>query len=172
MDSMIPNHHPAPDFSLYDLDGNLHSLSGLRGKVVIINFWSCECPHAARADTELMAYLKEWDKQVVLLPVAANANEPTDQLNRIANQRKLPLVLHDTQHQVADVYGAHTTPSLYVIDREGILRYQGAFDDVTFRQRTPTRFYLYDAVEAVLQGKIPYPDQTPSYGCTIVRFTP
>ena len=72
----------------------------------------------------------------------------------------------------SDLYAAVTTPHPYVLDQDGILRYQGALDDVTFRQRTPTRFYLRQAVEAVLAGHAPEPAQTSPYGCTIVRFTP
>ncbi|MBK7316728.1 redoxin domain-containing protein [Candidatus Villigracilis affinis] len=40
----------APDFELPDLDGNLHRLSHYRGRIVIVNFWSCECPHSERTD--------------------------------------------------------------------------------------------------------------------------
>lgn len=170
MDTLIPNHQPAPDFSLPDLDGNLHSLQEWRGKVVVLNLWSCECPHVARTDQLLLGYLEKWGERVVLLPLAANANEPLDQLKSIASQRGFSLVLHDSEHRVADLYGAVTTPHLFVIDQAGILRYQGAFDDVTFRQRTSTREYLREAVEAVLNGQIPNPDQTPAYGCTIVRY--
>ncbi len=170
MDTLIPNHKPAPDFRLPDLQGNPHNLSDWRGQVVILNFWSCECPHVARTDQLLLSYLKHWREQVVLLPLAANANESLDQLKSVSSQRGLPIVLHDREHQVADLYGAVTTPHLFVIDKEGILRYQGAFDDVTFRQRTPSREYLREAVEAILRGQIPAPDQTPAYGCTIVRY--
>ena len=53
MDSLIPNDQPAPDFTLADIDGLPHTLSNLTGKVVILNFWSAECPHSARADREL-----------------------------------------------------------------------------------------------------------------------
>ncbi len=169
MDTLIPNHQPAPDFSLPDLQGIMHNLREWRGKVVVLNFWSCECPHVARADKLILSYLEEWGERVVLLPLAANVNESPDQLKLTASQRGLDLVLHDREHQVADLYGAVTTPHLFVIDHEGILRYQGAFDDVTFRQRTPTREYLREAVEAVLRGQIPNPDQIPAYGCAIVR---
>ena len=89
-----------------------------------------------------------------------------------ANERGYSILLHDVNQQVADLYGAITTPHLFVIDVEGILRYQGAFDDVTFRQRTPTQNYLKMVVEALLQGKPPNPSQTPSYGCIIVRYLP
>jgi hypothetical protein len=57
-----------------------------------------------------------------------------------------------------------------VIDQAGLLRYQGAVDDVTFRQRTPTRYYLREAVEALLAGRQPQPQETPPYGCTVVRY--
>jgi hypothetical protein len=77
--------------------------------------------------------------------------------------------LHDSQGLVAE-HGAQTTPHLFLIDPGGFLRYQGAFDDVTFRQRTPTQAYLYQAVEALLAGRLPDPAETPAYGCAIVRY--
>ena len=43
----------APDFTLPDLDGAPHALSNYRGQVVIVNFWSAECPWAERADSLL-----------------------------------------------------------------------------------------------------------------------
>jgi hypothetical protein len=55
------------------------------------------------------------------------------------------------------------------MDRDGILRYRGAVDDVTFRQRKATRFFLKEAVDALLEGHLPARTETPAYGCTIVR---
>lgn len=83
--------------------------------------------------------------------------------------RRLPIVLIDAQHIVADLYGAQTTPHVFVVDRHGILRYRGAVDDVTFRRRNPSRFYLEEAVEALLDGRRPALTDVPAYGCTIVR---
>lgn len=169
MDSLILNHQPAPSFKLPDLNGQQHTLSNLAGKVVIINFWSSECPHAKRTDQELRKYIEDWSGQVALLSIASNANESPEQLQLAAIERNLPVVLHDAHQRVADLYGAITTPHLFVIDPNGILRYQGAFDDITFRQRNPTRHYLRDAVEAVLEGRDPNPAQSSAYGCSIVR---
>jgi hypothetical protein len=56
-----------------------------------------------------------------------------------------------------------------VVDKGGILRYRGAVDDVTFRNRKATRFYLKEAVESLLDGRLPGLTDTPAYGCTIVR---
>jgi hypothetical protein len=50
-----------------------------------------------------------------------------------------------------------------------MLRYQGAVDNITFRKREATHFFLQEAVEALLAGRLPQPAETPAYGCTIVR---
>lgn len=160
---------PVSDFSLPDLRGNLHSLSDYRGKIVIVNFWSCECPHSERADQMLTTRLAEWDPEVVLLSIAANRNESVRSLEKAAKTSRLPIVLIDAEHVVADLFEAQTTPHVFVIDRDGILRYRGAVDDVTFRQRKPTRFFLDEAVESLLGGHFPPLIETPAYGCAIVR---
>lgn len=144
-------------------------LSDLRGKIVILNFWSCECPHSERTDRELMAMLVQWRDDVVMLPIAANQIETPQAIGEAARARHLPFVLIDRGHRVADLYEAVTTPHIFVIDRAGIVRYAGAVDDTTFRQRRPTRFYVDEAVEALLDGHFPPIAQTPAYGCTIVR---
>jgi peroxiredoxin len=160
---------PAPDFELTDLNGKVHHLKDYRGKIVILNFWSAECPHSERADLALMTLLEQWADEVAPLSILANRNEMGDGLAQAFNRRRLPVLLLDGAHQVADLYGAQTTPHLFVVDRAGILRYRGALDDVTFRQRTPTRFFLKEAVEALLMGNLPALTETPAYGCTIVR---
>lgn len=170
MDSVIPLHQPAPLFSLPDLAGNVYRLEEWRRRIIILNFWSAECPWAEQGDRELLSYLPGWQGRVLWWTIAANANEPAEMLQRVARQRGLPLLLHDAQHNVADLYGAQTTPHLFVIDPAGLLRYQGALNDITFRQRQATRFYLCAAVTALLEGKSPDPEQTPPYGCTIVRY--
>jgi peroxiredoxin len=170
MDALIAIGRNAPGFELPDLKGDLHHLRDFRGKVVVMNFWSGECPHSARTDRELAALIKDWGDAVVLLTIASNANEAIELLRRAADDRGLGLVLHDANQQVADLYGAVTTPHLFVVDAQGILGYRGAFDDMTFRRRTPTQFYLRQAVEAILAGGLPDPAETEPYGCTIVRY--
>lgn len=167
---MLAIDQPAPLFELPDLNGQMHALEDYLGRVVVLNFWSADCPHAARADALLIDYLRTWGSRVVLLSIACNLNETSEQLKQAAAQRGLPLVLLDRGSVVADMYVALTTPHLFVIDERGILRYQGAIDDASFRRRVPTQNYLYHAVEAVLAGARPKQVETPAYGCAIVRF--
>jgi peroxiredoxin len=160
---------PAPDFELPDLDGNLHRLSDHRGRIVIVNFWSCECPHSERTDKAILSMFVQLKDEVSMLSIASNRNEPLTALKEAAESRRLPTVLHDADCAVANLFGAQTTPHVFVIDGDGILRYRGSVDDVTFRQRKPTRFFLDEAVESLLEGHLPALTESPAYGCAIVR---
>jgi hypothetical protein len=106
---------------------------------------------------------------VELLSIAANQNESAQSVEEAARARSLPTVLLDARHVVADLYEAVTTPHVFVLDGDGILRYRGAVDDVTFRNRTASRFYLDETVESLRKGHLPALTETPAYGCTIVR---
>jgi len=172
MDPIISIMEPAPLFSLPGFNSAVYRLEEQRGRIVILDFWSAECPWSERADHQLLAFLSAWGEAVSLWPIASNANEPTDLLKGVSRLHGLPDVLRDEGQHVANLYGAQTTPHLFVVDAQGLLRYQGALDDVTFRQRTPTRHYLRDAVEALLSGNQPEPDFTRPYGCAITRYNP
>jgi len=160
---------PTPDFELPDLQGHPCRLTDSRGRIVIVNFWSAECPHSERTDRLMMDYLAQWSEDVQLLSIAANRNESAQMVEEAARLRRLPIVLLDREHTVVDLYEAVTTPHAFVVDREGILRYRGAVDNVTFRHRKATRFYLEEALEALLAGRLPEVQETPGYGCAIVR---
>ena len=160
---------PAPDFELPDLQAIPHQLSDYRGKIVIVNFWSAECPHSERTDRSLVECLVDWGADVEMLSIAANRSESIQMLVEAAKTRRMPIVLIDAGQIVADLYEAQTTPHIFVLDLEGILRYRGAVYNVTFRQRKATRFFLEEAVEALLDGGLPKLSEMPAYGCTIVR---
>lgn len=169
MDSLAPTSTPAPLFELPDLHGQSHRLADQLGHVVVLNFWSAECPWCERTDRQIASYLKDWGDQIIFWNIACNANEPVELLATTARQRNLPVLLVDNDQHVADLYQAHITPHVYVIDPQGILTYQGAVDDITFRRRIATRHYLQEAVEAILRGQPVPVTRTPAYGCTIVR---
>jgi len=160
---------PAPDFELPDLQGVYHKLSDFRGKIVIVNFWSAECPHSERTDRSTMACLVQWGGDVELLSIASNRSEFAQMVEEVSKARRLSRVLMDAEHVVADLYEAVATPHVFVIDCDGILRYRGAVDDVKSRQPKATRFFLEEAVEALLDGHLPALEETPTYGCAIVR---
>jgi len=137
--------------------------------MVIVNFWSAECPHSERTDGLILKWMMEWASDVVLLPIAMNRNESAEMMKEAAKARGISIVLNDAEQVVTDAYGAEVTPHVFVVDREGILRYRGAVDDVTFRKRKPRRSFLAEVVTALLEGKQPEIQETRAYGCAIVR---
>ncbi|HVN56539.1 MAG TPA: redoxin domain-containing protein [Anaerolineaceae bacterium] len=171
MEILLQTGQPAPDFELPDLlSGEAVRLRNFRGQVAIVNFWSAACSWAERYDREILPLLAAWGPAVAYLPVAANENETDEELRRGAEARGLPRLLRDVPHQVADCYAAQTTPHYFVIDPGGILRYQGGFNNATFREKVATQAYLVPAVEAVLAGHAPDVDTAPAYGCAIIRY--
>ena len=158
---------PAPDFQLPDLDGVPTRLADLRGQIVLLVFWSAECPWVERIDHEVVALQFP---NLTRLAIAPNGTETVEQMRQAASERQLPVVLVDAGCQVADLYSAEVTPHFFLIDSQGILRYQGAFDNVSFRNRAPTRAYVREAIEALMQGQPVEVDETPPFGCSIIRF--
>jgi thiol-disulfide isomerase/thioredoxin len=160
-----------PMFSLPDIHGVMWQSTHASGKVLVINFWSAECPWSQKIDESLSPYLKLWGERVLYAALASNSNEPLELLQKTATERKIPLVLLDSQQIVADLLNAQTTPHFFVFSQTGNLCYQGGFDDINFRQRTATQMYLVDAVNSALSGQEPDVQEARSFGCSIVRFT-
>ncbi|NOZ28418.1 MAG: redoxin domain-containing protein [Chloroflexi bacterium] len=161
----------APDFELPDMEGRTHRLSDYRGQIVILNFWSAECPVSEAFDPYFNERYEEWSQQgVVLLAIDSNCHYDDEEIRRVMADRGVRFpVLRDRGNVVADLYGALTTPHIFLIDREGVLRYRGAVDDRTFRKREPEVNYLEEALAAVMAGRpVPRPETEP-FGCTIVR---
>ena len=162
----------APDFTLPDiLNGKPVRLHNWLGQIVILNFWSVECPWSQRYDSYFASLITpESDQGVHLALINSNMTETVDQIRAAANERGFDSpVLRDEGNRVADAYGALTTPHVFVVGRDGRIAYQGAVDDRNFRQPEPTQHYLDDALQAILSGEPPPAPNTPTYGCTIVR---
>lgn len=169
MDPVALLHRAAPEFNLPDLGGSAHAVKEVRGRVIVLCFWSAVCPWVARADEALANLAPQWGGRVGVWRVASNADESPGALRAAAEARGLPIVLRDEGQRVADLYGVQVTPHFFVLDGQGVIRYSGALDDVTFRQKLPSRAFLAEAVEAVLTDRRPDPAATPAYGCALVR---
>lgn len=172
MGSVVKLGSSAPDFELLDLAGKPQRLSEQQGKIVVLIFWSATCPWAQLGDEILRDMEAIQISDVLLWTIAVNADETRDLIKQVAGERRLRRVLRDEGQAIADLYEAMATPHVYVIDERGALRYRGAIDDRTFRQRVPTKNYLEDALWALLAGGDPEISETPAYGCAIVRDTP
>ena len=89
-------------------------------------------------------------------------------MREIAEEWELPFpYLWDETQQIARAYGAVCTPDLYLFDQDRELAYRGRLDDNWKQPEKVTSRDLRDAIDAVLQGEAPSPDQKPAMGCSI-----
>jgi thiol-disulfide isomerase/thioredoxin len=112
----------APDFQLQTLDGKSVSLSGLRGKPVLLNFWATWCGPCKSEMPFLQQINDSWsDKGLVLLAVDVGEN-PTAIAN-FMNQLNLSLTVPmDLDLKVARNYGISAIPATFLIDKDGIIQ--------------------------------------------------
>lgn len=109
----------ALDFTLEDLDGNLVTLSDLRGRPVVLNFWATWCPPCRLEMPELQATQRDYAAQDVVV-LTVNQSETGDQVRDFFNEVGLTMpALLDRDGQVGDAYGAAYLPSTIFIDPNG-----------------------------------------------------
>ncbi len=127
--------HPVPDFELPDLEGRFHRLSDYHGRIVIVNFWSCECPHSERTDKAILSMFVQWRlHDVVMLSIASNRSENFQDVKNAADARRLPTVLLDADCTVADLFEAQTTPHVFVMGRVFCLSYLNSYPTCSGRE--------------------------------------
>lgn len=162
---------PAPAFTLKDEAGKEHSLAQYKGKVVVLEWTNPECPFVQRhytADT-MANTLKGFDaKKVVWLAVDSTAhNTPEKSATWKKTEGFTYPVLQDASGTVGKSFGAKTTPHMYVIDEQGVVRYAGAIDDDPRGKVEKKTNHVKAAVDALLGGKpVPATTTTP-YGCSV-----
>ena len=130
----------APAFSAIDSYGNTINLSDFIGQPVILEWTNHECPYVAKHyDKNNMQAVQERAKKEGFIWLSIISSTPGDQghvkpskANELTESRSAypSHVLLDESGDIGMKYGAKTTPHMYMIDSEGILRYKGAIDDV------------------------------------------
>lgn len=119
----------AKDFSLAELNGNLISLSSLKGKVVIIEFWDTYCGWCLKSFEKLHPFYEKHKNDSDFVFVTINTNPPSDaKVNNIKDYMKehkftFP-VLIDAENKVVSAYKLFGTPQTLVINRAGDIIYK------------------------------------------------
>ncbi|MBI2758925.1 MAG: TlpA family protein disulfide reductase [Chloroflexi bacterium] len=114
----------APDFTLDTLDGNKTTLSGLRGKIVVVNLWATWCL-PCRQETPALekAYEQYKDSGVVILGVDLTNQDLVSDVESFVQEFKLTYpILLDRDGSVSNLYQIKGIPTTFFINREGIIR--------------------------------------------------
>lgn len=113
----------APDFTVYDIDGNAVKLSDYFGKPIVLNFWASWCGPCKMEMPDFEAKYKELGDKVQFLMVnLTGMNETLEAASGyVASQGFSFPVLFDKALDAASVYGVNAIPATYFIDADGRL---------------------------------------------------
>jgi peroxiredoxin len=113
---------PAPELTLFDLDGRQVSLSDFKGQVVLLNNWATWCPPCREEMPEFKAYYEKY-KEEGFQVIAVEAGQPEIEVRTFVEEQGLEfIILLDPENQSLVTFQHSTLPNSFVIDRRGHLR--------------------------------------------------
>lgn len=171
----------APDFTATGaLSGKSVTLSSYKGQIVVLEWTNPDCPFVRKHyGSNNMQTLEQYarDKNVVWLSInsgaagregsmdAAQAKAKTTETHAVVSDYIL-----DADGKIGNLYGAKTTPHMFVIDKNGMLVYMGAIDDKPTANPADiasAHNYVRDAIDSTIAGKPVEVSSTQSYGCSV-----
>lgn len=172
---------PAPELAFTDIGGQTHKLSDFKGKIVVIEWVNPECPFV-KYHYEKVATLPKLQKELTaagVVWVSINSGHPGAQGDFdpaavkawMAKTGATPTAyVRDSKGEIGKLFGAKTTPHMFIINAEGSVVYTGAID--SFRGLDPEKTatatnYVKSTVDALKAGKPVPTASTQAYGCTV-----
>lgn len=172
---MVPLGTAAPDFELPDTaSGATVRRKDYAGRPLLVMFICNHCPFVVHLKSALAAFGRRYAETLAIVAISSNdvASHPSDGPKHMAADHArfgYPFpYLYDAAQQVARAYGATCTPDFFLFDADHRLAYRGRFDGSTPGNGQPiTGADLRAAADAVIAGRAPDGEQTPSLGCNI-----
>lgn len=171
---------PAPFFSASDSNGKTVSLSDFKGKFVVLEWINHGCPfvrkHYEGGNMQKLQGLYT-AKGVIWLSISSSAHGKegfmtAEQANLVSKEKK-SLASHfllDSDGQIGRLYGARTTPHMFIIGPEGKLIYAGAIDDNDSSRLSSVEGannYVAKSLDEAISGKEVSEPSTEPYGCSV-----
>ncbi|MDH4261241.1 MAG: TlpA family protein disulfide reductase [Gammaproteobacteria bacterium] len=114
---------PAPEFSLASRAGGQMSLSGLRGQVVMINFWASWCGPCRQEFPALDEMYRKY-KPMGFAILGINVESEKADAERFLGMRPVSFpILFDPDNRVSNSYGVSSMPTTVLVDRKGQIRW-------------------------------------------------
>lgn len=169
----------APEFSAVDTAGKSHKLSDFKGKLVVLEWTNPGCPFVQKHyNGNMQALQKEFGgKGVVWLAVnstdkeSADYQAPAQLAGWMKEKGGAPTAtLMDEPGQIGQLYGAKTTPHLYIVDAQGRLAYAGGIDSIPSARESDIKTatnYVRQSLGELLAGKPVSQPTTRAYGCSV-----
>ena len=112
----------APDFTVYDLNGNPVKLSDYRGKPVVLNFWSSRCGPCQMEMPDFQEAYEDLGEEIhfLMVNVTDGSWDTVDSASAFITENNYTFpVFYDTDISAASAYGVSSLPTTYFIDAEG-----------------------------------------------------
>jgi len=170
----------APDFTGVDSNGNKHTLSQYKGKIVVLEWTNHDCPYVKKHYNS--GNMQELQKDatangIVWLSIISSrpgkqghvSGEQANQLTQSRNAAPTAVILDETS-EIGLLYGAKTTPHMYIIDKTGQLVYMGGIDNIPSKDEDDivgANNYVRAALDAMAAGKTIEDSITRPYGCSV-----
>jgi len=171
---------PAPNFTAKTSTGQTVNLSDYKGKVVVLEWTNHECPFVVKHySTGNMQKLQQEAKAKGAVWFSVVSSAPgqqgfvtAEQANAVVKEKKATptAVLLDPDGTLGKLYGARTTPHMFVIDKAGQLQYMGAIDDapsLANQDVTKANNYVRAALGQIMAGQKVTTSTTQPYGCSV-----
>ncbi|WP_377476935.1 MAG: thioredoxin family protein [Microcoleus anatoxicus] len=166
----------APDFELPGVDEEVHHLARYLEKFQAIGvvFMCNHCPYVKLYLDRLKELQADFQNEDFTL-IGINANDanqyPEDSFENMKvfaanNQLNFPYI-RDVAQDVAESFGASKTPEVFLLDRDGRLRYKGLIDDNADDAAAVQVAYLRSAIAQLLKDESVEPSSTEAIGCSV-----
>ena len=171
---------PAPDFTGIDSNGNQHTLSQYKGKTVVLEWTNHDCPYVKKhynsGNMQTLQKQATADGVVWLSIISSSPGKQghvsggkANDLTRSRNAAPTAVIL-DESSAIGRLYGAKTTPHMYIIDKTGQLVYMGGIDSIPSSDEADiagAKNYVRAALDAMTAGKTIEDSITRPYGCSV-----
>ena len=115
---------PAPSFKTFSIKGQPISSEGLKGSVVLLDFWATWCPPCRESIPHLSELHRKYGKQGLVV-VGMSVDEGGERtVKEYAESHAIPYQIVMASGRISSDYGVRALPVLYVIDKNGLVREQ------------------------------------------------
>lgn len=170
----------AKDFTLVNEEGRKVSLSFFNNKIVILEWLNHGCPFIKKHyDSNNMQKIQKEviGKNTVWLSIISSVDGKQGYVDfkkakeeKLAKNSNATNILLDPKGEVGQMYGAKTTPHMFIIDTKGIIQYEGAIDSIASADPADidkATNYVSNAIKALKSDTKVFPQKTKPYGCSV-----
>lgn len=171
---------PAPDFTGADSNGKQHSLSQYKGKTVVLEWTNHDCPYVKKHynSGNMQALQKDATANgIVWLSIISSSpgkqghvsGKQANELSASRNASPTAVIL-DESSEIGLLYGAKTTPHMYIVDKSGQLVYMGGIDNTPSKDEDDipkSKNYVRTALDEMAAGQAIKESITRPYGCSV-----